>query len=81
MKLKEALTIAHILRPPIWGEQTKLMCDVFDYAVRVVLGQRIDLKNPCNLLCWSYFDEAQVTLWPKKISSVYFGFKSINLTS
>jgi len=30
MKLKEALTIARILHPPIWRESFKLMCDALD---------------------------------------------------
>jgi len=37
-KLKKALTSAPILHPPIWGESFELMCDAYDYAIRVVLG-------------------------------------------
>ena len=37
-KLKEALTSALVLHPPIWGEPFELMCDASDYAVGVVLG-------------------------------------------
>lgn len=43
-KLKEALTTAPIIHPPIWGEAFELMCDASDYAVGVVLGQRVDKK-------------------------------------
>ena len=43
-KLKEALTSAPFLHPPIWGESFKLMCDAPDYAVGVVLRQRVDKK-------------------------------------
>ena len=35
-KLKEALTSAPILYPPIWGEPFELMCNTSDYAIRVV---------------------------------------------
>ena len=37
-KLKEALTTAPILHPPIWGEPFELMCDASYYAIGVVLG-------------------------------------------
>ena len=43
-KLKEVLTMAPILHPPVWGEFFEFMCDASDYAVRVVLGQRIVRK-------------------------------------
>ena len=36
-KLKEALTSAPILHPPIWGEPFELMCDASDYAIGIVL--------------------------------------------
>jgi len=38
------LTSAPVLHPPIWGEPFELMCDVSNYAVGVVLGQRVDKK-------------------------------------
>jgi len=41
-KLKEALTIAPISHPPIWGERCELMCDASNYTVRGLLSQRID---------------------------------------
>jgi len=37
-KLKEALTSAPVLHPPIWGKPFELMCDASDYAVGIVLG-------------------------------------------
>jgi len=52
--LKEALSTALILCPPLWEEQLELMCDVFDYVVWVVLCRIIDKKGPYNLLCESY---------------------------
>jgi len=36
-KLKEALTSALVLHPPIWGKPFELMCDTSNYAIRVVL--------------------------------------------
>jgi len=44
IKLKEALTSAPVLHLPIWGDPFELMCDASDYAVGVVLGQRVDKK-------------------------------------
>jgi len=44
-KLEEALTFAPVLPPPIWGEPFELMCDVSDYTIGVVLGQRTDKKS------------------------------------
>jgi hypothetical protein len=40
--LKEILTSTPVIRPPIWGEPFEIMCDASDYAVGVVLGQRIE---------------------------------------
>jgi len=37
-KLKEALTMAPICHPPVWGESFEPMCDSSGYAVKVVLG-------------------------------------------
>ena len=43
-KLKKTLTFAPILHPPVRGKPFELMCDAFDYAVGVVLGQCVDKK-------------------------------------
>jgi hypothetical protein len=40
--LKEILTSTPVIRPPNWGVPFEIMCDASDYAVGVVLGQRID---------------------------------------
>jgi len=59
-KLKEALTSTLILHPPIWGEPFQLICDTFDYAIRVVLGQRID-ENPSVMYYISHtFNDAEL---------------------
>ena len=42
--LKKALTSAPIVQPPDWNLPFEIMCDASDYAVGVVLGQRIDKK-------------------------------------
>ena len=40
-KLKELLTSTPIIQPPDWNVPLEIMCDASDYAVSVVLGQRI----------------------------------------
>jgi len=44
-KLKEALTSAPVLHPPIWEEPFELICDASNYAVGVALGQCVDKKS------------------------------------
>lgn len=41
-KLKKLLTSSPIMQPPNWNLPFKFMCDAFDYAAGVVLGQRLD---------------------------------------
>jgi hypothetical protein len=40
-ELKRRVTSAPIIQPPNWDEPFEIMCDVSDYAVGAVLGQRI----------------------------------------
>ena len=42
--LKKALISAPIVQPPDWNLPFEIMCDASDYAVGVVLGQRVDKK-------------------------------------
>ena len=42
--LKKALITAPIVQPPDWNLPFEIMCDASDYAVGVVLGQRVDKK-------------------------------------
>ena len=42
--LKKALISAPIVQPPNWNPSFEIMCDASDYAVGVVLGQRVDKK-------------------------------------
>ena len=39
--LKGLLTLALIMQPPNWNVPFEIMCDASDYAIGVVLGQRI----------------------------------------
>ena len=44
MQLKQSLVEAPILQSPNWDLSFEIMCDASDFAVGVVLGQRIDKK-------------------------------------
>ena len=44
-KIKEALVTALVIQPPDWSLPFEIICDVSDYAIGEVLGQRRD-KNP-----------------------------------
>ena len=43
--VKKALISAPIVQPPDWNLPFEIMCDASDYAVGVVLGQRVDKKS------------------------------------
>ena len=45
MMLKQALIKEPILQSPNWDLSFEIMCDDSDYAVGVVLGQRLDKKS------------------------------------
>jgi hypothetical protein len=40
--LKKILTSTPIIQPPNWGVRFEIMCDASDYAIGIVLGQRVD---------------------------------------
>ena len=42
--LKKALIYAPIVQPPDWNLPFEIMCDASDYAIGVVLGQRVHKK-------------------------------------
>jgi hypothetical protein len=76
-RLKQALTSAPVLHPPVWGEPFELMCDASDYAVGVVLGQRIDKLS--RVICYAShtLNEAQAhyTITEKEFLAVVFAFE------
>ena len=41
-RLKTELTSTPIIQPPDWNLPFEVMCDASDYAIGVVLGQRVD---------------------------------------
>ena len=49
--LKKKLVTAPIIVVPNWGQEFKLMCDICDYSVGAILGQKEEWKISCYLLC------------------------------
>ena len=49
-RLKNELTSAPIIRLPDWNFPLEVMCDAFDYAIGVVLGQRVAKLS--NVICY-----------------------------
>ena len=76
-KLKEALTSAPVLHPPIWGEPFELMCDTSDYVIRVVLGQHVDKKPHVIYYASLTLNDAQLNyiITEREFLAVIFGFK------
>ena len=79
-KLKETLTSAPILHPPIWGEPFELMCDASDYTVRVVLGQCVDKKPYVIYYASHTLSDAQLnyTVTEKELLAVIFAFEKFH---
>jgi len=59
-QLKQALILAPIMQPPYWNQPFEIMCDVSDYAVGAVLGQRKDKKLHAIYYASRTLDEAQI---------------------
>ncbi|XP_042394223.1 uncharacterized protein LOC121985044 [Zingiber officinale] len=85
-RLKEALTLAPIIRPPDWSLPFELMCDASDYAVGAVLAQRVD--GAPHVICYASktLDSAQAnyTTTEKELLSIVFAldkFRSYLLCS
>ena len=76
-KLNEALTSTPIIHPPIQGEPFELMCDVFDYATGVVLGQHVNKKPHAIYYASHTLNDAQLNyiVTEKEFLAVIFGFK------
>jgi len=74
-KLKEALTSAPVLHPPTWEEPFALMCDAYDYAIGVVLGQRVDKKPHVIYYASHTLNDVQLnyTITEKEFLTVIFG--------
>jgi len=72
-KLKELLTSTPILHPPIWAECFKLMCDVSNYPVVLVLGQCVDKKLHVIYYTSHTLNEAQLNYTITERDSFFWG--------
>ncbi|GJZ26647.1 putative nucleotidyltransferase, ribonuclease H, partial [Tanacetum coccineum] len=75
--LKHELAQAPIMSKPDWSLPFEIMCDASDYAVRAVLGQRIDKHFKPVHYASKTMNEAQenYTTTEKEILAVVFAFK------
>nr|GEX96814.1 DNA-directed DNA polymerase [Tanacetum cinerariifolium] len=79
--LKERLTTTHIIISPDWNEPFELMCEASDFAVGVVLGQRIDGKFKPIYYSSKTENNAQehYTTTEKELLAVVFSFDKFHL--
>nr|GFB76683.1 retrovirus-related Pol polyprotein from transposon 17.6 [Tanacetum cinerariifolium] len=75
--LKDKLTEALILLAPNWNQPFELMCDASDYAVRAVLGQRIEKHfQPIHYASKTMNQvEANYTTTAKEMLAVVYAFE------
>ena len=75
--LKQALIDASILQSPNWDLPFEIMCDALEYAVRAVLGQRLD-KKP-TVICYASKTHVEVqinyTTTEKELLAVVYTLK------
>jgi len=60
LRLKEALISVPVMQAPNWEVPFEVMCDVSDYALGAILGQRKDNKSYAIYYASRTLDEAQV---------------------
>lgn len=72
--LKEKLTTAPVIMAPNWELPFELMCDASDYAVGVVLGQKVDKKMYVIYYASMSLNDAQAyyTTTEKELLSIMF---------
>ena len=49
-EIKSRLVIAPIMATPDWNQEFEIMCDASDYAMRAILGQRIEKIFRANIM-------------------------------
>ena len=77
MQLKQGLVEAPILQSPNWDLPFEIMCDASDFAVGVVLGQRIDKKPTAICYASNTLADAQLnyTTMEKELLAVVFALE------
>nr|GEV46724.1 reverse transcriptase domain-containing protein [Tanacetum cinerariifolium] len=78
--LKEKLTEAPILIAPNWDQPFELMCDASDYAVGVVLGQRVEKHfRPIHYASKTMIQaETNYTTTEKEMLAVVYAFEKFH---
>ncbi|KAG7610777.1 Ribonuclease H-like superfamily [Arabidopsis suecica] len=76
-QIKQALISAPIVQPPDWDLPFEVMCDVSDFAVGTVLGQRKDKKLHAIYYASRTLDDAQrnYATTEKELLAVVFAFE------
>jgi len=77
VKLKKLLTSAPVIQPPDWSLPFEIMCDVSDYAVGAILGQRKDKKSYVIYYTNKTLNNAQMnyTTIEKELLAVIFAYE------
>jgi len=77
VKLKKLLTSAPVIQPPDWSLPFEIMCDVSDYAVGAILGQRKDKKSYVIYYANKTLTNAQMnyTTIEKELLAVIFAYE------
>ena len=77
--LKQSLIEAPILQSPNWDLPFEIMCDASDYAVGVVLGQRLDKKPTAICYASKTLVEAQInyTTTEKELLAVVYALEKL----
>ncbi|KAJ8774912.1 hypothetical protein K2173_019916 [Erythroxylum novogranatense] len=72
--IKKKLISAPIIQPPDWDYPFEIMCDASDYAVGVVLGQRINKRSHVIYYASKMLDSAQsnYTTTEKELLSIVY---------
>jgi hypothetical protein len=75
--LKSALVSAPMIQPPDWSQPFKIMCDASDYAVGVVLGQRMEGRVHAIYYASKTLNEAQLNYatMEKELLAVVFAYE------
>ena len=66
-EIKSRLLSAPIMLTPNWSNEFEIMCNVSDYAMGVVLGQRTEKIFKAIYYASKTFNEAQETTPPKRM--------------
>ncbi|CAM8939656.1 unnamed protein product [Rhodiola kirilowii] len=76
-KLKSALISAPIVQPPDWDLPFELMCDASDFAIRAILGQRVEQKLHVIYYSSKVLDHAQAnySTTEKEMLAIVYAFK------